>query len=36
MKRQKNIVQMKEQGKTPQDQINEEERGKLPEKKNSE
>ena len=36
MKRQKNIVQMNEQGKTPQDQINEEEIGKLPEKKNSE
>ena len=33
MKRQKNIVQMKGQGKTPQDQINEEEIGKLSEKR---
>ena len=32
MKRQRNIVQMKEQGKNPQDQINEEEIGKLSEK----
>ena len=32
MRRQKNISQMKEQGKTLQDQINEEEIGNLPEK----
>ena len=32
MERQRNITQMKEQGKNPQDQINEEETGKLPEK----
>ena len=32
MKRQRNIVQMKEQGKNPKDEINKEEIGKLPEK----
>ena len=32
MRRQKNKLQMKEQGKNPQDQINEEEIGNLPEK----
>ena len=32
MKRQRNIVQMKEQSKNSQDQINEEEIAKLPEK----
>jgi len=32
MKRQRNIVQMKEQVKNSQDQINKEEIGKLPEK----
>ena len=32
MSRQRNILQAKEQDKNPQDQINEEERGKLPEK----
>ena len=32
MERQRNITQMKEQGKNPQDQINEEKTGKLPEK----
>ena len=32
MERQRNIVYMKEQGKNPQDQINEEEIGKQPEK----
>ena len=32
MKRQRNIVQVKEQGKNPKDEINKEEIGKLPEK----
>ena len=32
MRRQRNILQAKEQDKNPQDQINEEETGKLPEK----
>ena len=32
MRRQRNILQTKEQVKNPQDQINEEEMGKLPEK----
>ena len=32
MRRQRNILQTKEQDKNPQDQINEEEIGKLPEK----
>ena len=32
MRRQRNTQQMKEQGKTPPDQTNEEERGSLPEK----
>ena len=32
MRRQRNILQAKEQDKNPQDQINEEEIGKLPEK----
>ena len=32
MRRQRNILQVKEQDKNPQDQINEEEIGKLPEK----
>ena len=33
MKRQRNVQQMKEQGKNPQNQTNEEEIGTLPEKK---
>ena len=33
MKRQRNIMQMKEQGKNSQDQVNEEEIGKLPKKR---
>ena len=33
MKIERNTVQMKEQGKNPQDQINEDKIGKLPEKK---
>ena len=32
MRRQRNMQQMKEQGKTPPDQTNEEEKGSLPEK----
>ena len=32
MRRQRNILQVKKQGKNPQDQINKEEIGKLPEK----
>ena len=32
MRRQRNMLQMKEQGKNPQDQTNEEEIGNLPEK----
>ena len=32
MRRQRNMLQMKEQGKNPQDQINEEELGNSPEK----
>ena len=32
MKRKRNILQKKEQGKNSQDQINEEEKGKLPDK----